>query len=377
MASRCGKGMKLKRIAIIGGGLGGLVAGNLLSQAGFAVTLFEKKRYPFHRVCGEYVSNEVKNFLIKNKLFPEIQVPSITKFQYTSVKGKSMEMPLDLGAFGVSRHYFDHFLVEKARNSGVQLQEGLTIVDISKHGESFQIEDNQGHFYEADLVVGAYGKTSRIDKRLDRAFTQKPSPYIGVKYHIKTDFAKNKIALHNFEGGYCGLSAIEDDKYNLCYLGQRASLKKYGDIPQMEDALLKQNPFLKNVLENSEFLLDQPVVINAFSFAPKKPVEHEVFMIGDAAGLITPLCGNGMALAIHSAKVLSDLLIEDHSKGLGFLKEEYTKRWTKLFAQRLWIGRQTQKLFGSKTSSELAVGLMQKSPWIARKIMANTHGQPF
>ena len=42
-------------IAIVGGGLGGLISAIKLAEAGFSVKLFEKKEYPFHKVCGESI----------------------------------------------------------------------------------------------------------------------------------------------------------------------------------------------------------------------------------------------------------------------------------------------------------------------------------
>lgn len=367
----------MKKILVIGGGLGGLTAAILLSRAGFDVLLYEKKSYPFHRVCGEYISNEVVPFLQHNNLFPEKSVAQISRFEYGATHGGSYQIPLDLGAFGISRYYFDHFLSEKAVEAGVDMRTGKSILELKRSGENYLAIDNLGEELAIDLVIGAFGKNSNLDRTLERSFLKKESPYIGVKYHIRTDFPKDLIALYNFESGYCGVSAIEEDLFNMCYLGERKVLKAHGDIPSMEEAVLQKNPKLKRLFQNSEFVFDKPVVINAFNFAPKKPVENGIFMIGDAAGLITPLCGNGMAMAIHSAKLLSDLIIESQATSHEELSKRYTKIWRKHFAQRLWVGRQTQKLFGSGKSSRFALQLMSKSPWIARKIMKNTHGQPF
>ena len=63
-------------IAIIGGGLAGLINAILLRRAGLSVILFEKNQYPFHRVCGEYISNEVIPFLENHALFPTHLMPS-------------------------------------------------------------------------------------------------------------------------------------------------------------------------------------------------------------------------------------------------------------------------------------------------------------
>ena len=91
-------------IIIIGGGLAGLVSSIQLSKGGKKVLLIEKKKYPFHRVCGEYISNETRPFLESIGLdFNKLSVKEISKFQFTSPSGRILETDLDLGGFGISR----------------------------------------------------------------------------------------------------------------------------------------------------------------------------------------------------------------------------------------------------------------------------------
>lgn len=370
----------LKEITIIGGGLAGLVSSILLQRKGYEVNLYEKKQFPFHRVCGEYISDEVRPFLERNGLFPDGFQPSqIRTFQFSSVKGRSFELPLDLGGFGISRFTLDEFLYHLALKTGVNVVTKATVTDVQFTSDCFSVKTGTESF-ESKIVIGAYGKKSTLDNKLKRGFTHKRAPFIGVKYHIKTDYPKDKVALHNFKSGYCGISAIEDDKYNLCYLGSREMLKKYGSIDSMEDALVKQNPFLREIFNNSDFLFDKPEVINEFSFAPKTAVENHILMTGDSAGLITPLCGNGMAMAIHSAKIVSDCIEKHFTKNQlnrQALEKEYTRSWNETFKKRLRVGRRTQALFGSSLTSEMAVSLMRNSSFFAYQIMKNTHGQPF
>ena len=371
----------LKEVVVIGGGLAGLVSAILLKRRGLTVCLIEKKAYPFHRVCGEYISNEVKPFLERNKLLPDqAELSDITQFEFTSIKGRSLELPLDLGGFGISRYLLDEHLASIARREGVEILEKTTVSSVTYQADIFKLKLSTGEDLESKLVIGAYGKNANLDKTLKRSFTSKRAPYIGVKRHIRIDFPKDKIALHNFENGYCGISAIEGDKYNLCYLGSRDDLRKYGSLEAMEEATVKKNPHLKDIFENSDMLFEKPEVINEFTFAPKTAVENHILMAGDSAGLITPLCGNGMALAIHAAKVVSDCIGKHWNSGKlnrTDLENEYSYDWQKLFAKRLWVGRQTQKLFGSKVTSEIAVSFMQNSKFVARSIMKQTHGQPF
>lgn len=371
----------MKDVIIIGGGLAGLINALQLTKAGLDVLLIEKKAFPFHKVCGEYVSNEVVHFLQSIDAYPEEVDPvPIRHFMLSSCSGRYSTTTLDMGGFGISRYAFDQFLYKRAKEAGTSFRLETQVQDVTYCNGAFRLLLPQREQLEARLVIGAYGKYSRLDKRLDRAFTHQHSPYIGVKYHVKTDFPDDCIALHNFKGGYCGISRIENGRYNLCYLGSRTSLRKYGNIPAMEKAVLYQNPFLKHIFTHAKFLFERAEVINQISFAPKAPVENHVLMSGDTAGLITPLCGNGMAMAIHSAKILSDLIIRYYHPrrfNRDMLEREYARQWRQMFASRLWIGRYTQKLFGSRHTSEIGVELLKKFPLLARKIIGFTHGRQF
>lgn len=371
----------MKKIAIIGGGLAGLVSAVRLSRLNFEVLLFEKKQYPFHKVCGEYLSNEVLDFMKRERLLPDSHdFPQISKFQISALNGQSLTMPLDLGGFGISRFALDDFLANQARVAGAEILENTSMISVEFQHNQFKLESATNKIYYADLVIGAYGKNGVLDKKLERNYLKFDTPFIGVKHHIKADFPKDLVALHNFEGGYCGIVAIENDQFNLCYLGRREDLKNAGSVEAMEARVLKVNPFLKYIFDNSEFVHEKPVVINAFSFRPKKLIENHILMSGDTAGLITPLCGNGMAMAIHSAKILSDTIAEHISLdpwNRQKLEEAYKQKWDSTFKKRLWVGRKTQSFFGSKWSSNAALSVMKNSPWLAKKIMKNTHGKPF
>ncbi len=121
---------------------------------------------------------------------------------------------------------------------------------------------------EADLVVGAFGKRSKLDVAMNRAFIHRRSPYVGVKYHVKTDFPSDSIALHNFQGGYCGVGSVEDGKVNLCYLAHRDGIRQHKNIIHFQEAVLFQNPHLKKIFTTSEFLLTVPETINEISLKP-------------------------------------------------------------------------------------------------------------
>lgn len=373
----------MQDILIVGGGLAGLVSALELVRAGFGVTLVERKTYPFHKVCGEYVSNEVRPYVESLGVdLDRLGAARITQFQLSSPSGRTLSSPLDLGGFGISRYALDYELYQLGQAAGVRFVLGKQVEQVAFANGSFAVALNDGQTLTARLVIGAFGKRSKLDKALNRGFMQQPSPYVGVKYHIapgpqSRPFPNDLITLHNFRDGYCGMSAIEDGRYCLCYLTTRATLREFGNIPDMERAILWRNPHLREVFETWQFLYDKPEVINEISFAPKRAIEDHILMAGDSAGLITPLCGNGMAMAIHGAKLVSELSIHYLQNKLSRpdLERLYETRWHSLFARRLWVGRKVQRLFGNERLSELAVTAFGAFKPALRGVMRQTHGE--
>jgi flavin-dependent dehydrogenase len=369
----------LSNIVIIGGGLAGLISSIQLIRAGIPCTVIEKKSYPFHRVCGEYISNEALPFLKTSGLYPkEMILPQIKIFEFSSVSGRACKLPLDLGGFGISRYAFDDFLYRIAKKEGVGFKLNTEATAITFNADGFYIETRFEQF-KSDLVIGAFGKRSKIDIQQNRRFIQKRSPYVGVKYHIRSNHPNEVISLHNFSGGYCGVSNVEEGVTNLCYLSRRDNVRQYGDIQQMERAVLCRNPILQNIFNHSSFIFNKPEVINEISFATKSPVENHILMAGDAAGMITPVCGNGMAIAIHSAKILSELVIQYCTGKINreVLEQHYRLAWSRQFKRRLWFGRNIQHLFGNASFSNAGVNLALYSKPLASLIVSRTHGQSF
>ena len=368
---------------MIGGGLAGLAAALDLAGRGYRVAVVERKQYPFHKVCGEYVSNEVLPYLHRLDADPAVLAPAaISQFVLSSPGGRTLTQRLDLGGFGVSRYMLDDFLYRRAEARGVTFYLKSTVTDVvfDAKTDQHQVTLGDGRVLAARVVLGAYGKRTNLDRQLQRPFFTQRSPYLGVKYHLRlAGFPRNVIALHNFADGYAGISAIEADKLCFCYLTTRQNLRQHGTIQAMEQAVLAKNPLLREILNTAEVLYPQPEVINEISFAPKQPVEHHMLMCGDAAGLITPLCGNGMAMALHGAALgaaaVHDFLVGRTSR--AGMESAYAQAWRAHFGNRLRVGRAVQRLFGGPVLSELVIGGLRYWPAAVQALMRRTHGQSF
>lgn len=375
-----------QKVVIIGGGLAGLTCAIHLLRSGIAVTVIEKNTYPQHKVCGEYISNEVLPYLESLNIDIRPLKPAwITKLQFSDPSGRSINCDLPLGGFGISRYVLDEFLYKTALKLGCMV---LTdTVEAISYQDGFNVHTKSGILINAGFVIAAYGKRSPLDQKLGRSFISKKSPWLAVKAHYSGDFPDDMVGLHNFNGGYCGVSKVEDDRINICYLTDYKSFKAYKNIEDFQQAVLCANPLLKQVLDSALCLFEQPLTISQVSFERKLPVEDHIFMIGDTAGLIHPLCGNGMAMAIHSAKLCAETL-EGYFEAKGLyqgqipatsrklLERQYTEKWRKMFSKRLLTGRILATLLRKAYISKPLFTLLVRFPSALPLIVKMTHGKP-
>lgn len=378
-------GNKVYDVAIVGGGMAGLSLAIQCSNAGFSVVLFEKEHYPYHKVCGEYISLESWSFLKGLGLnLNNLNLPFIKKLNISDLNGNMAKIDLPLGGFGISRFKIDEILYQLALKKGAIIYTNTKVDDVTFKEEQFKIFSGSNDPIQARVVAGSYGRKGNLDVKWKRNFTlNKPGKlnnYIGVKYHIMYPFKEDLIALHNFKNGYCGISQIEDGKCCLCYLTTANNLKSCNNsIRKMENEILMANPFLRDIFSRARFLFNEPVVVSQVSFEKKKQVENHILMLGDCAGVVAPLSGNGMSIALHTGKI-AFITIKSflrHELNRAEMELQYTREWKSNFNKRLFVGRILQKLSGREMQTELLVTFVKTFPWLAKKIIKGTHGKPF
>jgi len=380
-------GSKIYDVAVIGGGLAGLSLSIQLAREGYSVVVFEKEAYPFHKVCGEYISMESWDFLQRIGLpLNDMHLPIIERLQLTAPNGKAFTTSLPLGGFGLSRFTIDHLLAQLAIQSGVTLLENARADDVVHNASGFLVHFTTAagaQTANARVCCGAFGKRSNLDVRWKRDFITCKQPsqnnFIAVKYHVQTQWPANTIGLHNFKSGYCGISKIEDGKYCLCYLTTAINLKNNHSIDGLQQNILGENPALKEIFENSTVLQGFPVTIAQISFAKKTQSQNGILMLGDAGGMIAPLCGNGMSMALHSSKIATGWIKQYLRAEINYaqLEKNYKHQWRKAFGSRLAAGRLLHPFFGNNRLSNLFVNTFCALPFLAHSIIKKTHGQPF
>lgn len=371
--------MKNNEVLIIGGGLAGLTAAIHLSKLGVHVTVIEKNSYPKHKVCGEYISNEVLHYLNWLDLkIDDLNPTKITKLEFSTASGKTIKSVLPLGGFGISRFTLDEYLYKKALENGCRILQD-NVENIVFENNKFIVTTSNNSILESEIVIGAFGKRSNVDQKMNRDFINKKSYWLAVKAHYSGDFPNDLVGLHNFKGGYCGVSKVEKDSINICYLADYETFKQFKNIDEYQNNVVSKNPHLKVIFEKSNLFFEKPLTISQISFEKKQAVENHILMIGDTAGLIHPLCGNGMAIAIHSAKIVSELIHKYYTneiKSRKELEEKYIQRWNLNFKERLKMGRFLSNILQNQKLSTVLMRLLIIFPFLLPKIIKKTHGKP-
>lgn len=364
--------------AIVGGGLAGLCLSIQLAKLGHKIVVLEKGNYPFHKVCGEYISMESYDFIQSLGLnLDEMKLPKINRLVISAHNGYSISSDLALGGFGISRYTLDCKLAEIAKKSGVTLFENCTATKVSQTDGVYTITAT-GQTINAKLVFGSYGK-------LEPGFVNRPAAakkglYIAVKYHVKLNFPNDLIELHNFDDGYCGISKVDNDTVCICYLTTVKNLQNNNySIKSLEENCVLKNPHLQAYFSKAEFMFERPLTISQISFRKKQTKREGFFLLGDAAGAIAPLCGNGMSIAMRSSKILAHCthLFLQNRISEKEMSDLYKKEWNSNFSFRIRAGYYLQKLFGKRRSTFLSLKFIAQSPWLFRKLIGFTHGKKF
>lgn len=363
---------------IIGGGVAGLALAIYLAQSGATVAVIEKKHYPLHKVCGEYISSESIGFLERLGLdLKALHLPYINRLKLSSPMGIVAQGPLSIGGIGLSRYALDHKLYQIAQEAGVQFYTDTTAGSVTFHEDLFTIQI-PNDYLQAKILVGAYGKNSNIDAVLDNH--QLPSEYIALKYHIRhPDFDRATVEMHSFPGGYCGMSAIEEDLVNMSCICKKTVFKKYNSIPVLEKKVLSQNPYLKRYFDEAEFIFDKPLSISKLHFQINTPVKDHVLLIGDAAGNIAPLSGNGMSIGLNSA-FLAGIAIQNYLAGKSdraTMEATYRQQYYKHFSKRIRVARWVHTFLGKKYLTDAGLALTRLFPFLLKLFSKPIHGKPF
>lgn len=379
-------------VAVIGGGPAGTSTAINLAKSGARIGLFEAKSYPHDKLCGEFLSPECQQLLRNlgvDKRLLKFGPARIKVVRITSPAGNGWEMALPGEAWGLSRKVLDAALARHAEWLGVEIREATRVTRVSGNlGEGFELEtrtDNGRDHFRARVVVAAHGKRSNLDRSLERDFIHDHHPYVAIKSNFLGPSLSNRVELHAFPGGYCGLSAIEGNQQVVCALVRQSVFQQAvrGGNGHPIDDFLKwlqmQNGHLQRWFAKAERTKAGWISIAQVPFVIKPMVLNEVLMVGDAAGMIAPLAGDGIAMALKGGSLVGKYVLDflNGSLSTDQLINDYQRSWQKRFAARLRLSYRLQEIMLRPNLANFTLRVIRAIPALGHYLVAKTRGVEF
>ena len=293
-------------VLILGGGVAGCAASIALARKGQAVTLIEREPAPRHKVCGEFLSGEA----LEDLDALGIDVGSLGAVPITYVRlaaaRRAAQAPLPFPAASLTRRALDTALIAEAIAAGVRVEQGRSVQGLARTApDVWQATLDDGTTREAATVFLATGKH---DLR-GHARPEDPQRWIAFKMYFRLGSAQAAELAHASElmlypGGYGGIQPVEGGIANLCCVVQQRYLARTGNRWENFLAKMQQDcPHLATRLAGAEPLLAKPIAITHIPYGyVRRTSEDGLYCIGDQAAVIPSFTGDGISIALHTAR---------------------------------------------------------------------------
>jgi flavin-dependent dehydrogenase len=302
---------------VVGGGLAGPAAAIWLARAGRPVTLWDRERHPAHKICGEFLSWEAQAWLDDLGIdLDALGAVAIDRVRLVTAR-RSAVGRLGFTARSVTRRALDAALLEAAAAAGATVERGIAVREVQADGTVVAPHAT----VRPETLFIATGKHNLRGVGRDGAGTL--NHQLGFKAYFRLSPAQRAalsghVELILFEGGYAGLQMVERDAANLCFLVSPDRWKRLGgDFAALLADLSAEVPHLAARLQDAVPLLDRPLAISGvpYGFLHRPSAPEPGWRLGDQAAVIPSFTGDGMSLALHSARLATTALLTGAGQG--------------------------------------------------------------
>jgi menaquinone-9 beta-reductase len=305
-------------VIIVGAGPAGSSAAFHLAKAGYNVILLDRQAFPREKVCGDFVGPAAV------KELQELGVAGLPEFQAANVINKAAvymdgaqlivsPMPklegLTLQGRVVPRKKLDAWVLDAAKRAGAKIVENVLVTGYQATDRQVRVKTHStdgDHTYTAQLLIGADGSNSIIAHALRGFQPNKANRIVGIRaYYDGVEGAEDQADMH-FESksfpGYCWLFPTGKNQANVGVGVLLETFPTANQPKQLLNQLVAQDSGLKARLKNARLLGDfQTWPLNTYD-SQSAIVANRVMLVGEAAGLVNPLNGEGIQYALQSGR---------------------------------------------------------------------------
>ncbi len=306
-------------VLVIGGGPAGAAAAARLAAGGLRVVLCERQAEPRHQVCGEYLSAAAAAELEALGLAPAKLGARRLARVTIRLQGSTVAVRLPAAGTGLSRARLDHTLLEHAARSGAEVRAGVAVRTLERTRGLWTAALGDGGRIESPTVVLATGKH---DLRGHSRPARGARRVIGFKMHCRlaADQAAalgDAVELFLYDGGYAGLQPIETGAANLCFVTTIDSEPGEGNAWAAALAHLQEAaPVLAVRLRHARPLWPRPASIAGIPYGylcAGHDAPDGLYRVGDQAAVIPSFTGEGIAIALRSARLAAAAVLSGHA----------------------------------------------------------------
>ncbi len=293
-------------VLVIGGGVAGCAASIALGRKGRSVTLIEREPTPRHKVCGEFLSGEALGDLLA--LGIDVAALGAVPIHHVRLAAsrRAAEAPLPFPAASLTRKTLDTALIAEAIGAGARVEQGRSVQALIRTTTGmWRAELDDGTVREAPTVFLATGKH---DLR-GHGRPKDPQRWVAFKTYFRLAPKQAAELAHASElmlypGGYCGIQPVEGDVANLCWVVQQRYFARAGNRwTSFLEKMQQDCPHLAMRLAGAEPLLDKPVAVTHIPYGHiQRTTENGLYCIGDQAAVIPSFTGDGISIALHTAR---------------------------------------------------------------------------
>jgi flavin-dependent dehydrogenase len=350
-------------IAIVGGGPAGCLAAANLAGAGRSVLLFDEK-LAWEKPCGGGITHKA---LIEWPFLREAEVERnwINECELIGPSGRRVSFHLDQPIAIFSRQVLNGLLLQRAKDAGVHIiQDRVTGIDGTAGNWALQSSSNS---YHASYVIIATGARNSFRKQFSEPFAAEDM-LVAAGYYIPGKSAVARIQfLRGLQGYIWVFPRVDHFSAGIC---GKLPGKSTADLRRLlEDSL----PQLGLNFEGAKFYAHVLPSLRPETLRDAALCGESWAMIGDAAGFVDPITGEGLYYAMRSAELVSQALLAGQPQSYAslvrqdFLPElERAARIADRFYSGRWLGsnvldRMIQFTAYSASFRELMCGLFAGS----------------